>query len=125
MLFLIISSHEEQEEQEEQDLLQTFVGMNSLQAALREKHTHSKHVTCEGIEDFCITTDLSAGNGSVPVKGCASKLICSPEADGLPGVLRANRTCCQGDFCNRGSIRGADLLLLVAPPLLLSVVQLS
>uniref|UniRef100_UPI0037E7E1BC urokinase plasminogen activator surface receptor-like n=1 Tax=Semicossyphus pulcher TaxID=241346 RepID=UPI0037E7E1BC len=77
-------------------------------------------LNCEGNEDHCISSKVTIGRETVTVKGCASKLICSNEAQ-IPGSVGAEISCCQGDLCNSASSTGAGFLLLVAP-LLASVV---
>ncbi|XP_068592656.1 phospholipase A2 inhibitor PIP-like [Cebidichthys violaceus] len=80
-------------------------------------------LNCEGTEDHCISTKVTAGGESITMKGCASKLVCAPEATAMSKTFGAELSCCQGNYCNSASSTSAGLLLLVAP--LVSLVVLS
>ncbi|XP_032374284.1 ly-6/neurotoxin-like protein 1 isoform X2 [Etheostoma spectabile] len=85
--------------------------------------TCTNTLRCEGNQDYCISTTVSAGNQKVTLKGCASKIMCSTQAMQAAGAHATDISCCQGNFCNSASSTSAGLLLLVAP--LVSLVTLS
>ncbi|KAL7393434.1 hypothetical protein ABVT39_010906 [Epinephelus coioides] len=81
-------------------------------------------LNCDGNEDYCISSKVSAGNDKVTVKGCASKLVCSNTASAqMAGAIGGQVSCCQGNFCNSASSTSAGLLLLLTP--LVSLVVFS
>ncbi|XP_005463486.1 urokinase plasminogen activator surface receptor-like [Oreochromis niloticus] len=84
----------------------------------------SKTLNCNGNEDHCISTTVTAGGQKATVKGCASKVICSStQTAQIPGIGEAEISCCQGDLCNSGSSTTVSLLLFVTP--LISLVLFS
>ncbi|XP_050931829.1 urokinase plasminogen activator surface receptor isoform X6 [Lates calcarifer] len=73
-------------------------------------------LNCEGNEDYCISATVSVGGGKTTVKGCASKTVCANiQTAQMMGIIGAEMSCCQGDYCNSASSTSAGLLLLVAP----------
>ncbi|KAL3980923.1 alpha-2-macroglobulin-like protein [Sarotherodon galilaeus] len=84
----------------------------------------SKTLNCNGDEDHCISTTVTAGGQKATVKGCASKVICSStQTAQIPGITGAEISCCQGDLCNSASSTTVSLLLFVTP--LISLVLFS
>ncbi|XP_005924279.1 lymphocyte antigen 6B [Haplochromis burtoni] len=58
-------------------------------------------LNCNGNEDHCISSAMTAEGQKVTVKGCASKLICSStQSPQITGITAAEISCCQGDLCN-------------------------
>ncbi|XP_054478321.1 uncharacterized protein LOC129110163 [Anoplopoma fimbria] len=80
-------------------------------------------LNCEGTQDHCLSGKVNTGSGTVTLKGCVSKLLCSPGNQDLTRTMGTDMSCCQGDYCNSASIKSAGILLLVAP--LFSLVVLS
>ncbi|XP_034731350.1 urokinase plasminogen activator surface receptor-like [Etheostoma cragini] len=80
-------------------------------------------LSCEGNQDYCISTTVNAGSQKVTMKGCASKIMCSTQTTQAAGALGSDISCCQGNLCNSASSTSVGLLLLVAP--LVSLVTLS
>uniref|UniRef100_A0A3Q0R1E3 UPAR/Ly6 domain-containing protein n=1 Tax=Amphilophus citrinellus TaxID=61819 RepID=A0A3Q0R1E3_AMPCI len=84
----------------------------------------TKTLNCNGNEDYCISTKVTAAGATVTLKGCASKVICSKtQSVQIAGVIGAEISCCQGDLCNRASSTTASILLSVAP--LISLIWIS
>ncbi|XP_039464374.1 urokinase plasminogen activator surface receptor-like [Oreochromis aureus] len=84
----------------------------------------TKTLNCNGNEDHCIKTTVTAGGQKVTLKGCASKVICSgTQSAQIPGITGAEISCCQGDLCNSAISTTAGLLLFVTP--LISLVLFS
>lgn len=80
-------------------------------------------LNCEGDEDYCVSSTVNVNGEMIPMKGCASKLICSAQHPQISGATGAEISCCQGNYCNSASSTSAGLLLLLAP--LVSWVVLS
>nr|XP_020444520.1 urokinase plasminogen activator surface receptor-like [Monopterus albus] len=77
-------------------------------------------LNCQDNEDHCIKTTVAVGGEKVTMKGCASTSICSnPQISQVSGVIGAEVSCCQGDYCNSASSTRAGLLLVT--PLIHSV----
>ncbi|XP_067279883.1 urokinase plasminogen activator surface receptor-like [Pseudorasbora parva] len=57
----------------------------------------SNTVSCSGTEDLCIKATGNIGGLSLPVKGCASKLVCDSSSL-IPNL--ASVSCCKGNLCN-------------------------
>nr|XP_019948851.1 PREDICTED: urokinase plasminogen activator surface receptor-like [Paralichthys olivaceus] len=73
-------------------------------------------VNCEGNEDHCISTTVDLGGEKTTMKGCGSSMMCSgAQTAEIAGVIKAELTCCQGNFCNSAISTRAGLLLLLAP----------
>ncbi|XP_036448316.1 phospholipase A2 inhibitor and Ly6/PLAUR domain-containing protein-like [Colossoma macropomum] len=78
-------------------------------------------VSCEGDEDHCISTTVTAGDTKKMMKGCASRSLCTAgvstlQAAGVTGSL----SCCEGNLCN--SAEGVKLsLLIMLVPLISSI----
>lgn len=84
----------------------------------------TRTLTCNGNEEYCISTSVNVAGQNITAKGCASKLICSnmqpaPMKEFISGEIR----CCQGDLCNSATSTTASLLLFVT--LLTSLVLFS
>ncbi|XP_008321775.1 urokinase plasminogen activator surface receptor [Cynoglossus semilaevis] len=78
-------------------------------------------LNCKGDEDHCVST---IGDQKVPMKGCASKQICSKTTSTLlPGATPSEINCCEGNYCNSASSTSAGILILVTP--LISLIFLS
>ncbi|XP_040022270.2 phospholipase A2 inhibitor and Ly6/PLAUR domain-containing protein-like [Gasterosteus aculeatus] len=69
-------------------------------------------LNCDGTEDQCISATVNAGGGLISMKGCASKLMCLPGTQRMSGVVGAEISCCQGNYCNSASSTSAGLVLL-------------
>ncbi|CAI5669708.1 unnamed protein product [Oreochromis niloticus] len=84
----------------------------------------TKTLNCNGDEDHCISTTVTTRGQKATVKGCASKVACSStQSAQIPGITRAEISCCQGDLCNSAISTTAGLLLFVTP--LISLVLFS
>uniref|UniRef100_A0A3Q2VTK9 Urokinase plasminogen activator surface receptor-like n=1 Tax=Haplochromis burtoni TaxID=8153 RepID=A0A3Q2VTK9_HAPBU len=76
----------------------------------------TKTLNCNGNQDHCISTTMSAGGQKVTLKGCASKLICSGmQSAQFAAITGAEISCCQGNLCNGASSTTVGLLLFVTP----------
>uniref|UniRef100_W5MCJ5 UPAR/Ly6 domain-containing protein n=1 Tax=Lepisosteus oculatus TaxID=7918 RepID=W5MCJ5_LEPOC len=73
----------------------------------------NKTLTCQGVENRCITADLS----NQIVKGCASNSVCTATIGDLSQVLGQafNTTCCSGNLCNNAMRTGQSVFLLLVP----------
>ncbi|XP_034466241.1 urokinase plasminogen activator surface receptor-like isoform X2 [Hippoglossus hippoglossus] len=89
---------------------------NGIKCFHCDGQTCSGTLNCEGNEDYCMTTTVALGGEKMTMKGCASQLMCSSSQTAqLPGVIGAEVSCCQGNYCNSAISTRAGLLLLVAP----------
>ncbi|XP_029939764.1 uncharacterized protein LOC115382205 isoform X2 [Salarias fasciatus] len=66
---------------------------------------------CAGVEDRCFQGEASSGSGSNPAFGCISQTVCDAAPDlgdftllDNIGQFTSGPTCCQGHFCNDGTI---------------------
>ncbi|XP_077454535.1 urokinase plasminogen activator surface receptor-like [Stigmatopora argus] len=77
-------------------------------------------VECKGNEYHCIATTVAVKGKMTPMKGCASRQLCT-NTEQLEGVIGTQKiSCCEGDYCNSGS-RPRVGTLVVAPLLLLLI----
>uniref|UniRef100_A0A669D7D8 Snake toxin/toxin-like domain-containing protein n=1 Tax=Oreochromis niloticus TaxID=8128 RepID=A0A669D7D8_ORENI len=89
----------------------------------------TRTLTCNGNEEYCISTSVNVAGQNITAKGCASKLICSNmQPAQMKEFINGEISCCQGDLCNSDTTTShlssttagttADgLLLFVTPPI--------
>ncbi|XP_075886004.1 uncharacterized protein LOC142890681 [Nelusetta ayraudi] len=71
-------------------------------------------LNCLGDEDRCIDAALIVEDEKIPLKGCASRLLCSRAS--VPHVKMAmgdDFSCCEGDFCNSNVVSSEVLHLFI------------
>uniref|UniRef100_A0A3B4D155 UPAR/Ly6 domain-containing protein n=1 Tax=Pygocentrus nattereri TaxID=42514 RepID=A0A3B4D155_PYGNA len=73
-------------------------------------------VSCEGDQDRCVSTTVTAGNTQVTGKGCVSRSLCTADSSSMKAAgVTGSVSCCEGDLCNTAEGVKLSLLIMVAP----------
>ncbi|KAL7859156.1 hypothetical protein SRHO_G00143030 [Serrasalmus rhombeus] len=73
-------------------------------------------VSCEGDQDHCVSTTVTAGNTQVTAKGCVSRSLCTVDSSSMKAAgVTGSVSCCEGDLCNTAEGVKLSLLIMVAP----------
>ncbi|KAL7864064.1 hypothetical protein AOLI_G00154840 [Acnodon oligacanthus] len=73
-------------------------------------------VSCEGDEDHCVSTTVTAGDTQKMMKGCASRSLCTAGVATLQTAgVTGSVSCCEGDLCNGAEGVKLSLLIMLVP----------
>ncbi|KAL6483692.1 hypothetical protein MHYP_G00085640 [Metynnis hypsauchen] len=73
-------------------------------------------VSCEGDEDRCVSTTVTAGDAQKMMKGCASRSFCTAGVSTLQTAgVTGSVSCCEGDLCNGAEGVKLSLLIMLVP----------